>query len=306
MIIKRVEVKDIISFISNELKNIFGDFHNAYIDNVADSAHTNVTTLDWVNSNKIKKQEIAEVSPAKVIIVDSGVKYSEYLNKKGAVLLVVDNPRLTLSKIITEYFVGKKSSFIHPSVEIDSEAIVDKTVYIDAGCVIGKATIGKNTVIRANVCIYDDVVIGDNCIIQAGAVIGTDGLGCSRETDGTLIKFPHLGGVIIGNNVEIGANCQIARGALSNTILSDGCKINGMCFIAHNCVLERNVWITGCTMLSGSTHVGANATIFSNVVVREQTNIGEGATIGMGSVVTKDIPSGETWLGNPAHKLEKK
>ena len=303
---KRIELQEIINFISKDIKNIYGNFQDLFVDNVADAAHTNETTLDWINSNKINKQEIAELTTAKVILVDSGVAYSECLIKKGSVLLVVDNPRLTLSKIITEFFLKKKSHFIHPAAVIDNEAIIDETAYIDAGCVIGKVSIGKNTVVRANVCIYDDVVIGDNCIIQAGSVIGTDGLGCSREADGRLIKFPHLGGVVIGNDVEIGANCQIARGALSNTIISDGCKLNGMCFVAHNCVLERNVWITGSTMLSGSTHVGANVTIFSNVVVREQTKIGEGAIIGMGAVVTKHIPAGETWVGNPARKLEKR
>jgi UDP-3-O-[3-hydroxymyristoyl] glucosamine N-acyltransferase len=301
----RIPVREIIDFLGSDILTVLGSVGDAFIDNVADAAHTTETTLDWINPAKANKQEIAEKNRAKVMLVDPTIEYSSKLQNTDKVLIVVERPKITLSKIITEFFLEKKISFIHPTVVIDNKAMIDATAFIDAGCVIGKATIGRNSVLRANVCIYDDVVIGDNCIIQAGSVIGTDGLGCSRETDGTLIKFPHLGGVIIGNNVEIGANCQIARGALSNTIISDGCKLNGMCFIAHNCVLEKNVWITGSTMLSGSTHVGANATIFSNVVVREQTYIGEGAIIGMGSVVTKDIPAGETWLGNPARKQEK-
>ena len=156
-----------------------------------------------------------------------------------------------------------------------------------------------------NVVIYDDVTIGDNCIIQAGCVIGTDGLGCMRDSMGRLTKFPHLSGVVIGNDVEIGANCQIAKGTFSDTVIENGCKINGLCFIAHNCHLEENVWITGDTMLCGSTYVKKNATIYSNVIIREQRNIGEFATIGMGAVVTKNVPDGETWIGSPAYKIEK-
>ncbi len=97
----------------------------------------------------------------------------------------------------------------------------------------------KNSIIRANAVIGDGTIIGEDCLIQSGSVIGTDGLGCQREADGSLVKFPHLGGVIIGNMVEIGSNCQIARGALSDTVISDGCKINGLCFIAHNCFFGK-------------------------------------------------------------------
>ena len=156
------------------------------------------------------------------------------------------------------------------------------------------------------VTIYDDVKIGERCLIQAGVVIGTDGLGCSRDENGVLTKFPHLGGVVMGNDIEVGANSQIAKGSFSDTIIEDGCKMNGLCFIAHNCHLERNVWITGNTMLCGSVHVGKNTTIFSSVIIRDQRTIGHDVTIGMGSVVTKSIPDGETWIGNPAKKFEKR
>ena len=188
---------------------------------------------------------------------------------------------------------------------IDDSAEIAPTTYIEAGCVIGRnCKIGANTVLRANVVLYDNVSIGDNCLLQAGAILGTDGLGCEREDDGTLIKFPHQAGIRVGNNVEIGANCQIARGLFDDTIIEDGCKMNGLTFIAHNSHLSENVWITGDTMLCGSTHVDKNATIFSKVIVREQTHIGKGAIIGMGSVLTKNVPDGETWYGAPARKKE--
>ena len=182
---------------------------------------------------------------------------------------------------------------------------IAKSVYIASNCSIGDCTIEEGTCIYPNVTIYDGVSIGKNVIIQAGAVIGTDGLGCERKENGELIKFAHLGKVIIEDNVEIGANCQIARGALSDTIIGKGTKINGLSFIAHNCVIGNNVLITGSSMLAGSVNVEDNVTIYSKVIVREQRKIGKGSIIGMGSVVTKNVPAGEIWIGNPAKKMKK-
>ncbi len=301
----KISVEKIIACLGEDLLNVYGNTQGVIIDNLADAQHVNKTTLDWINPSKIDKQKVAETSPAKVILSDSSVVYSELMLQQSKVLLHVKSPRNAMIKIAYHFFVEKKQPGIHPSAVIDEGAIIDSTAYIGAGCVIGKVHIGADTVLMPNVVVYDDVTIGDRCLIQAGAVIGTDGLGCSRDTEGHLTKFPHFGGVVIGNDVEIGANCQIARGALSDTVIKDGCKMNGLCFIAHNCVLEENVWITGDTMLCGSVHVGKNATIFSDVIVRDQRTIGEGAKIGMGAVVVKNIPDGETWLGNPATKYEK-
>lgn len=303
---KRVYLYQIEDLLQTKLLKTEGNDNMVFVDSISDSKNVTETSLDWVNYNKVNKQEIAENSIARVLVVDETVQYSDTLKKKGKVLLVVKNPRLIMAEIADHFFLEKCKPGVHSSVIIDESAIIDESSHIGAGCVIGKVKIGANTVIMPNVVIYDNVSIGDNCVIQAGVVIGTDGLGCMRDNDGKLTKFPHLGGVVIGDNVEIGANSQIAKGSLSNTIIENGCKMNGLCFIAHNCYLEENVWITGNTMLCGSVHVKRNSTIFSSVIVRDQRTIGESAVIGMGSVVTKDVPDGETWIGNPAKKIEKK
>lgn len=305
MIKKLVKIEDIAKFLGKDLIKVEGPVNGVVIDNIPDASHVSDTSLDWINSGKENKQAIAEQSQARVLVVDESIVYSQQLSALQKTLLVVKRPRKVMAQIATHFFLKKHEPGIHPSAVIDDDAIVDGTATVSAGCVLGKCKIGKNTVLMPNVVIYDDVVIGDDCLIQAGAIIGTDGLGCSRDEEGRLTKFPHLGGVQIGNRVEIGANCQIAKGAFSDTLIEDGCKINGLCFIAHNNHLEENVWITGDTMLCGSVHVKKNTTIFSNVIVREQRQIGEKVIIGMGSVVTKDVPDGETWIGAPAHKHEK-
>lgn len=302
----RVEVSQIIEFLAEDLIKIEGNYSGAYIDNIPDSDSVMETSLDWINSSKSNKQEIAEHSSAKVLVVDPSVVYSDKMSNDWKILLVVENPRISMAKIANNFFVNKKEPGIHPSAIVDEDAIIDASAYIGPGCVVGRAKIGANTVLMANVTVYDDVIIGDRCLLQAGVVVGTDGLGCSRDENGVLTKFPHLGGVRMGNDIEVGANSQIAKGSFSDTIIENGCKMNGLCFIAHNCHLEENVWITGDTMLCGSVHVGKNTTIFSNVVVRDQRKIGSNVTIGMGAVVTKHIPDGETWIGSPARKMESK
>lgn len=306
MIKKRIELPDLIRFISDDVKQVFGNPDNLFVDNIADAANTNETTLDWTNPAKVNKQGIAESSKAKIMLVDSTIEYSTELQIQKKVLLVVENPKATLIRVINHFFVEKPKAYIDPTAFIHPNAIIGKNVYIGPNCYIGDCIIGDNNIIHSNVCIYDRTKIGNDNVIHSGAIICVDGLGCIRNADGTLTEFPQLGGVIIGNKTYIGANTHIASGSLSDTIIEDGCKINGMCFIGSNDHLHENVWITGSTMMAGSVTVGKNTTIFSKVVVREWCNIGENVVIGMGSVVTKDIPVGETWIGNPARKMEKK
>ncbi|MDP3150335.1 MAG: UDP-3-O-(3-hydroxymyristoyl) glucosamine N-acyltransferase [Ignavibacteria bacterium] len=302
---KQIAIKEIIDFLGVEVIHVFGEIENVFVMSLKPAEYVDAYSLDWIGSLKRNKQEIAEQTKAPAIICDPTVSYTETLKKNHKVLIHVQNPKMSIAMIADRFFIQKLSPGIHPSAFIHPGAVISASAYIGAGCVIGECVIGDDTIIYPNVTIYDNVKIGSQVIIQAGVVIGTDGLGCERKKDGTLIKFSHLGGVVIGNNVEIGANSQIARGALSDTIIGDGTKMNGLCFIAHNCVLGKNVWITGNTMLAGSVVVEENATIFSKVIVREQTRIGKNSVIGMGSVVTKDIPENETWFGNPAKKNEK-
>jgi UDP-3-O-[3-hydroxymyristoyl] glucosamine N-acyltransferase len=300
--IKLIEIIDILSI---EIEQVYGCYsEDNYVDNLSSMENVSATSLDWVNSDKLNKQEIAEKSKAKIIIADIYVKYSEELSKGNKILICVKNSKIALSIISDKLILKHKKIGIHSSASIHPSAIIGSNVYIGENVVIGNCVIGDNTRIYPNVVIYDNTEIGKNTVIHSGAIIRADGLGCVRKDNGELVQFPQLGKVIIGDNVYLGANMQIASGALSDTIIGDGCKINALCFIGSNCCLGKNVWITGASMLAGSVFVGDNVTIYSRVIVREHVKIGKGAVIGMGSVVTKNVPEKETWFGSPAKRKD--
>ena len=302
---KNVDLKDIISFLESELMAVYGELDSLVVRHLRDPEHVDEFTLDWINPAKQEKQKVAEASKAKVIIVDKEVVFSETLKNQGKVLLVVDNPKLAISKVGNEFFVEKSTPGIHPSAIIHPDAKIGENVFVGANTVIENCTIGDDTIIDANVHIYSPVIIGKHCVVKSGAVLGGMGFGFEKDENGNLFRFPQIGNLFIGDYVEIGANTCIDRGALSDTVIGNYCKINNLCHIAHNNKIGKNVVITAQVNISGSNVIEDDVWIAPNATIRGWITIGKGATIGMGSVVTKDVPAGETWVGNPARKLEK-
>ena len=302
---KNIDLKDIISFLESELMTVYGEPDSVVVRHLKDPEHVDEFTLDWINPLKPDKQKIAETSKAKVIIADKEVVFSETLKNQGKVLLVVDNPKLAIAKVGNEFFVEKPTPGIHPSAVIHPDAQIGENVFVGANTVIENCTIGDDTIIDANVHIYSPVIIGKHCSVKSGAVLGGIGFGFEKDENGNLFRFPQIGNLFIGDYVEIGANTCIDRGALSDTVIGDYCKINNLCHIAHNNKIGKNVVITAQVNISGSSVIENEVWIAPNASIRGWLTIGEGATIGMGAVVTKDVPAGETWVGNPARKLEK-
>ena len=273
---------------------------------VGDKDHIEKETLDWINMTNKNPLAYLANSPALVIICPDSIEKDipqKILDSKT--ILLTDNPNLLFSKIVNTFFVVNQKSAIHKTAIIDTEAVIGKNVSLGANVVIGKAKIGNNVVILPNVWIGDNVEIGNNVLIKTGASIGNPGFGFVRDKDGTLEKFPQVGNLIIEDNVEIGANTCVDKGSLSTTVIGQGTKINNLCHIAHNVITGKNVVVTGQVNISGSTIIENNAWIGPNASLRGHQIIGKNATIGAGAVVTKNVPEGETWVGNPAKKLTK-
>jgi len=300
-----IPVSRIVEYLGNDIIAVYGNSDNYRVTYLRDLPHVDEFTLDWINPSRPEKQQMAEASKAKVIVANSEITYSERLQQQKKVILVVENPKLAVAKVGNRFFVKRPQPGIHPSAVVHPEAKLGKNVFVGPNATVGKCTIGDDVMIHANAVICDGIIIKNNVIIKPGAVLGSGGFGFEHNQNSELIKFPQVGNLIIEDNVEIGSNSTIDKGSLSNTIIGNGSKISSQCHISHNVILGKNVVITANVMISGSTIIEDNVWIAPNATLRGHRKIGKESIIGMGSVVTKDVPAGETWIGNPARKLNK-
>jgi UDP-3-O-[3-hydroxymyristoyl] glucosamine N-acyltransferase len=195
---------------------------------------------------------------------------------------------------------------IHPSATVAPGAQIGEGSRVGPGCVIGdQVTIGRDCVLHSNVTLYPGVTLGDRVILHAGAVLGADGFGFVFHR-GRYEKFPQIGRVEIGSDVEIGANSCIDRAALGVTRIGDGTKLDNMVHIGHNCQIGRHVVIAAQTGLSGGVSVGDFAVIGGQVGIGDKARIESGVVLGSGSgVLTSKIvrQSPEPYWGTPARPL---
>ena len=295
-------------------------------------------TIVGNTSIKITAPEQLDLASATEISIIGNKKYDKYWENSKACAAVVNedisivpgknrafikvkNADLAMSKIL-KLFALPTPLFninIHPTATIDTTAVIENGTRIGAGSYIGpkvqlgenvtiypnvtildECTIGKNTIIWSGSVIRERCHIGSNCIIHPNATIGADGFGFDACPEKGLVKVPQIGNVIIGNDVEIGANSCVDRGKFSSTVLGDGCKIDNLVQIGHNSKLGKFCIMAGNSGLAGSVTLGNGVIIGGSASIKDHTTIGDGAIVGAGSGVTGDVPAGKTVLGYPA------
>ncbi len=222
--------------------------------------------------------------------------------------LIVDNPRLCFARVSTllnplsppqpgvhatavvdARAMVASSACIGPYSVVEAGAVIDDNVFVGAGCYLGERVyVGENSWLHAQVVISHDCAVGANCIIHPGVVIGSDGFGYVRDADRWL-KIPQLGRVRVGNDVEIGANSTIDRGALDDTIIDDGAKVDNLAQIAHNVYVGKHTAMAAQVGIAGSTHVGNNCAIGGQVGIVDNLEIADNVQITAGSLVTSSI-----------------
>ena len=181
---------------------------------------------------------------------------------------------------------------------IGEACAIGENVVIGPGCVIGEgAAIGANSLFHAKVSVYPGCVIGRRAIVHAGAVIGADGFGFAPEADGSWFKIPQIGGVVIGDDVEIGANTTIDRGALDDTVIEDGVKLDNQIQVGHNVHIGAHSALAGCVGIAGSARIGRRCTVGGGSVILGHIAIADGVNISAGTLVAKSITKAGNYTG---------
>lgn len=282
---------------------------NARVEGDSSIEITSVATLNEADegaitflTNRKYARYLADTAASAVILTEQDV------DKCPVAALVTDNPHAAYARI-SRLFDGtpQPSLSIHPSAQVSESATLGKDVtvaagaVIDAEVVIGDGTyIGANSVIgqgviigtecriNANVTLYHGCTVGNRCIIHSGTVIGADGFGFALER-GEWLKVHQLGAVVIENDVEIGANSTVDRGAINDTVIHRGVKIDNQVQVAHNVTIGENTVIAGCVGIAGSTRLGKQCAIGGGAGILGHLELVDGVTISPTSLVTGSI-----------------
>jgi UDP-3-O-[3-hydroxymyristoyl] glucosamine N-acyltransferase len=201
------------------------------------------------------------------------------------------------SSAVVEGEVATTAS-IGPNVWVGAGASIGNDVVIAANCSIGAGVeIGAGSRLAANVAIYAGCRLGARCLVHSGAVIGADGFGFAREATGAWVKIPQMGRVLIGDDVEIGAGTTIDRGALGDTVIADGVKLDNQIQVAHNVQIGAHTAMAGCVGIAGSAVIGARCTVGGGAVILGHLHIADDVNVSAGTLVTKSIHTAGTYSG---------
>lgn len=285
-----------------------GELHgeaDTKIEKIATLANATKGCIGFLGNSKYTNQ--LETTQASAVLISAN-ELSYLKQHNSAAAIVLDNPYLGYAKLAQKMDTTPKQKVgIHPTAVVDESSIVDASasigansviaaganigadVTIGANCYVGEQShIGKGTRLWANVSVYHDVTIGEDCLFQSGCAIGSDGFGYAPDGK-QWVKIPQLGGVRIGDRVEIGANTCVDRGALDDTIIGNGVIIDNMVQIAHNAVVGDNTAMAGHSGIAGSTTVGENCSFGGRAGVAGHLTVTDNVMIAAQTIVSNNV-----------------
>lgn len=275
---------DIVAELGGELQGDPG----LLIEGLAPLESATPTQLSFLSNPRYQSQLAA--SQAACVIVGPAMREPALV--RGAAI-VADDPYLYFARVTQLWKRRVRGAAyvpgIHPSAVVDPGAVIDPTARIGPLCVIERGVrIGAGTELKSRVTVNEDCVIGDRCILHPGVVIGADGFGLAPN-QGAWEKIEQLGAVRIGNDVEIGANTCIDRGALADTVIEDGVKLDNLIQIGHNVRIGRHTAMAGCAAVAGSATIGAHCTVGGRAGILGHLTIADHVHISATSLVTRSI-----------------
>lgn len=283
---------------------------NSVVNRVDTLQDAQTGSISFLTNSKYRKY-LTNTSATAVILGE------EYLDECPAVALVCTNPHLAYARIsahmqpkseqrggrhqtawISDKAIVDPSAWIGPGAVIEDRVDIGPGVYIGPGCVIAAdVTIGAESKLVANVTLCHGITLGQRVLIHPGAVIGSDGFGLAND-DGVWIKVPQLGSVKIGDDVEIGANTTIDRGALRDTVIGNGVKLDNQIQIAHNVEIGENTAVAACTGIAGSTRIGKNSTLGGGLGIVGHLELADDVHFSAQTLVTRSIKEPGYYSGN--------
>lgn len=296
-----ISLKEIADHIGATLHLKGSDTEQSQITSLGTLSGAGIGQISFLSNSKYRSQLVDTAAQAVILHPDdlphcpctALVAENPYLGFAYAAQMLDSTPApasdIAPSAVISDSATLGEGVCVGANAVIEAGATLADGVQIGPGCFIGKdAVIGANTKLWANVTIYHKVKIGADCLFQSGSVIGSDGFGYANDK-GKWVKIPQLGSVVIGDRVEVGASTTIDRGALEDTIISDGVILDNQIQLAHNVVLGENTAIAGCSVIAGSTKMGKNCTVAGLVGINGHIEITDNVHFTGMSMVTKNV-----------------
>lgn len=297
-----ITLKEIVNSLGGEL---VGD--DVAIDRISSIANAQPGNITFITDSKYR-EELKVTKASAVILAKENRSYTElpcivtdnpyaYFAKLLALLNPKSRPGkgVHASAVVDQTTQIPDSCSVGPNAVIGANVILGDDVVVGANCNIGSGvTLGDKTELQANVTVYKDCVIGQYCTIAAGVVIGADGFGYANQK-GEWVKIPQVGRVVIKDNVDIGANTSIDRGALDDTVIEQGVKLDNLIQIGHNCVIGEHTVIAGCVGIAGSAKIGKRCKIGGAAMILGHLEIADDVTVSPGSMITRSLRQADTY-----------
>ncbi|MEP6601137.1 MAG: DapH/DapD/GlmU-related protein [Nitrospirota bacterium] len=260
-------------------------------------------SICWIRAKNPAAPGMIAESPAAFIVCEKLRVDPEVLGSKC--LIQVECPDVAYLRLVKNLHPTRvpAEAFIHDTAIVASGARLGRNIRIGAHAIIGDCEIGNNCVIKANAIVHSSVTLGSNVLISEYCNIGGQGFGHILNEHGLLENMLHIGRVVIEDDVEIFPYTNVDRATLSETRIQTGTKIDHYCHIGHNSTIGSHSVITARVVLCGGAKVGSGCFVGVGSLIREGVSVGDKASIGLGSIVTKDIPDGQVWVGAPARPI---